>query len=106
VSHVWTSAVCAAMMAWAGAALAEDASKISVSQDPRPPQVTVAPLPVGSKARSLSLARVSDTMRQGQPWADICGAENVCSTTRRPGIPASKDSPSRPRRSGTFTMNS
>jgi serine protease Do len=59
------------MMAWAGAALAEDASKISVSQDPRPPQVTVAPLPVGSKARSLSLARVSDTMRQGQPWADI-----------------------------------
>lgn len=51
-------------------------SELSVLEEAAPPAVTAAPLPMGAKPRSVSLARVGDTMKHGQPWALILWGRN------------------------------
>ncbi len=62
-------AALAAMMIWWGSAAW--GQTLSVFSEPRPPEVVAKPLGPGSKPRSVSLARVGDSMKQGQPWALI-----------------------------------
>ncbi len=69
--QVWLGVMCAAMLASAGTARAGDTAGLAVFREPRPPEVAARPLPPGAKPRSVSLARVADSLREGQPWADI-----------------------------------
>jgi serine protease Do len=62
-------AICAGMMLWASGAQAAD--DLSVTSNPGPPAVAAKPLPLGAKPRSVSLARVGDSMKYGQFWAGI-----------------------------------
>ncbi len=51
-------------------------SRLSVLEETAPPVVSATPLPMGSKPRSVSLARVGDTMKHGQAWAIILWGRN------------------------------
>lgn len=67
-------AIGAALVLWSAPAQAR--SDLSVLAETAPPAVTAAPLPMGAKPRSVSLARVGDTMKHGQPWALILWGRN------------------------------
>lgn len=67
-------AIAAALVLWSAPAQAR--SDLSVLAETAPPAVTAAPLPMGAKPRSVSLARVGDTMKHGQPWALILWGRN------------------------------
>lgn len=67
-------AVGAALVLWASAAQAQ--STLSVLSETAPPVVKAEPLPLGAKPRSLTLARVGDSMKHGQPWALILWGRN------------------------------
>lgn len=62
------AALVAVTMLWVPAAHAQ---KLSVFSEDPPPAVTAKPLAPGAKPRSVSLARVGDSMPQAQPWALI-----------------------------------
>ena len=66
------SAIGAALVLWSSAAQA--GTDLSVLEETAPPAVTATPLPMGAKPRSVSLARVGDTMKHGQAWALILWA--------------------------------
>ncbi|WP_309642803.1 trypsin-like peptidase domain-containing protein [Phenylobacterium sp.] len=55
-----------------------------------PPEVRADPLPLGAKPRSLTLARVGDTMKHGQPWAMILWGRN-CPIDNEVGWDAAQD---------------
>lgn len=81
-------AVGAVSLLWFGAAAA---AELSVLEKQAPPAVATQPLPLGAKPRSVSLARVGDSMKHGQPWAALMWGKN-CDFDNVSNWDSSKDS--------------
>lgn len=82
-------AMCALLALSAGSAGAEETT-LSVLRDPGPPAVERSPLPLGSKPRSVSLARVGDSMKHGQVWAVLSWGKS-CPVDSQTAWDSSKD---------------
>ena len=67
---------------WATGAVAQQPPELSVLEEKGPPEIVAKPLPQGSKPRSVSLAKVGDSLKHGRPWAMVlwgrkCGFDNL-----------------------------
>src|SRR4051794_16744400 len=65
----WMAGAVGAVMLMASPAWSQEL--LPVLKDPAPPPVTVKALDLGAKPRSVSLARVSDSLKHGQNWAAL-----------------------------------
>jgi hypothetical protein len=76
----WMAGALGALVLMAAPACAEE--RLSVFLEPAPSAVSAKPLEQGSKPRSVSLARLGDSMKHGQYWAAVlwgkdCAVDNV-----------------------------